>query len=216
MQIQKNLVKFLIGASCYLALSAPIHADDWLVRARVIAVDPDSSSSAVPGVANSGVEPDLAPTLEVDFTRFLSQQWGLELILATTKHDIEGTGALAGADVGEVKVLPPTLTLQYHFMPTNSVRPYAGIGINYTKFYGEKLGSALIANGATGIDYDDSFGLAAQAGMDIDINKNWFFNIDVKYINIDTTATIQGGALAGDVDVDINPWVYGIGIGTRF
>ncbi len=213
---KNKLSALLLTGLCSTMLAIPAQASDWLVRARVIHVSPDDSSSQVPNVAGSGVSPDSATTLELDFTYMLSPNLGLELILATTPHDVSGTGTLAGADVGKVKLLPPTLTLQYHFAPRAKIRPYAGVGVNYTHFYDDKLGAALLANSATDIDYDDSFGLAAQAGVDFDINKDWFVNLDVKYIQIDTTATISGGALAGNVNVDINPWVFGVGIGTRF
>ena len=199
-----------------MVMPAQAEPGDWLTRVRVINVSPDDSSAEVPGVAGSGVSPGKDTTLELDFTYMISSNLGLELILATSSHDVSGTGTLAGADVGEVSVIPPTLTLQYHFNPSSNIRPYAGLGINYSYFYDGKLGAALIANGATDIDYDDSFGLAAQAGIDFDINQDWFVNLDVKYVQIETTATISGGALAGNVDVDINPWIFGVGIGTRF
>ena len=201
---------------CGSIMSTPASAADWLARARIINVSPNDSSSQVPAVAGSGVTVNNDTVAELDFTYMVNKNVGLELILATTGHHATGTGALAGADVGTVKLLPPTLTAQYHFQPGAKIRPYIGAGLNYTLFYKARLGAALVANGATGIDYDNSFGLAAQAGVDIDINKDWFVNLDVKYIKIDTTATITGGALAGNVNLDINPWVFGVGIGTRF
>lgn len=211
-----KLSTLFITAICASSLALPAFAGDWLARVRVINVSPDDSSGQVPGVPGSGVSPGTDTTLEVDFTYMLSKNLGLELILATSKHSVSGTGTLAGADVGKVSVIPPTLTLQYHFKPNATIRPYAGLGVNYSYFYDGKLGAALLANGATDINYDDSFGLSAQAGADFDINKNWFVNLDLKYVQINTTATIVGGNLAGNVDVDINPWIFGVGIGTRF
>ncbi len=52
-----------------------------------------------------------------------------------------------------------------------------------------------------------------QGGIDFDVNENWFFNVDVKYIDINTDVTINNAITA---DVDIDPWVFGIGIGRRF
>lgn len=198
-----------------MATDALADKGDWLVRGRVIHVSPNDSTGLVSGIAGTEAGVDSAPTLELDFTYMLTNNWGAELILATTKHDVAGTrGAVAGADVGEVRLLPPTLTLQYHFAPRAKVRPYAGIGVNYTHFYDEKAGSGLGAGAS--VDYKDSWGLAAQGGLDIDMGNNWFVNLDVKYIDIDTTLTITGGAVPGTTSVDINPWVFGIGIGTRF
>ncbi len=113
--------------------------------------------------------------------------------------------------------LPPTLTLQYHFIPSGKFRPYVGFGVNWTVFYSEDASSALTtAIGPTSVSLDDSFGWAAQAGADIDLSKRFFLNIDVKYIDIDTTATLRTGALVNTVDVDIDPLVVGVGIGFRF
>jgi len=133
----------------------------------------------------------------------------IEVLAATPfSHDINGTGALAAlGKVGETKQLPPTVSVQYHFKPMPNVRPYVGAGINYTTFFEEKA-----TNGISTLELDDSWGLAMQAGVDVDINKDWFFNADVRYINIETTATTD----LGTTDVKINPTVISLGVGTRF
>jgi len=217
MLLNKKLSCLAVAALCSTAVINPVMAaaGDWLVRGRIINVNPNDSSGSLSGAPGVGVTADDDSTIELDFTYMVSDNLGLELILATTEHDVTATGSLAGASVGSVKALPPTLTLQYHFAPKATIRPYAGVGINYTVFYDAKVGSGIAGLGATDIDYDNSFGLSAQLGVDIDINKKWFFNADVKYIDMDTKATITGGGL-GSVSADLNPWVFGIGIGTRF
>lgn len=201
--------------------AAAYEAGDWVVRGRIINVNPNDDSSAVKvGVANvpgSGVSVNDDTTLELDFTYMLDPHWGLELILATSSHEVDAEGTLTTlGNAADVKVLPPTLTLQYHFLPSSNIRPYAGVGINYTHFYDEEVKGVLDAPGAD-VDLDDSWGLAAQVGVDVDINKDWFVNFDVKYIDINTEASFTNTAAgAVDVDVDIDPWVFGIGIGTTF
>ncbi|WP_126457023.1 OmpW/AlkL family protein [Sulfuriflexus mobilis] len=203
--------------------AAAYEAGDWVVRARVISVSPDEdssaiSASAVPGaVAGSGVSVDNDVVPELDFTYMLDPHWGLELILATSSHDADANGTLTAlGNIADAKVLPPTLTLQYHFLPKSNIRPYAGVGINYTYFYDESVEDVLDAPGAS-VDFDDSWGLAAQVGVDVDINKDWFVNFDVKYIDISTEATFKNTTLGTvTADVDIDPWVFGIGIGTTF
>jgi outer membrane protein len=228
----KNSLKRALPAAIALALglsampAAAYEAGDWVVRGRIINVNPNDDSSAVSStatgtVAGSGVGVDDDTTLELDFTYMLDPHWGLELILGTTKHHVKPNATLAGAlgssgTILEAGVLPPTLTLQYHFQPNSNVRPYAGVGINYTHFYDEEVKGVLDAPGAD-VDLKDSWGLAAQVGVDVDINKDWFVNFDVKYIDIDTDASYHDTILgAVDVDVDIDPWVFGIGIGTTF
>lgn len=192
---------------------------DWLVRLRGIVVAPTENSSAVlPTFPTGSVSVDDAIVPELDFTYFVTDHIGAELILATSPHDISGEGSLSGlGEIADTMALPPTLTLQYHFLPSAKVRPYVGVGINYTIFYSEDAETALTdAIGATTVSLDDSFGVAFQAGVDFDINDRFFLNADIKYIDIDTTATLNTGGLINTVDVDLDPIVAGIGVGMRF
>ena len=172
-------------------------AGDWLVRARVISVQPASSSAPVAGVSAAN-----KATLEVDFTRFLTNNVAVELILATTKHDI----SLNGAALGSVGVLPPTLTAQYHFSPEATIKPYLGAGVNYTRFYSANLKSGLDVE-------SNSFGPALQAGVDFQIDKNLFINVDVKKLFIKTDVTSNGGYVT---TLTLNPVVFGVGMGMKF
>ena len=196
---------------------------DWIVRGRAILVSPQVDASGIePAFPTGSVDVDDAVVPELDFTYMMTPNWGLELILATSPHDLQATGALEGlGKVGDVWALPPTLTLQYHFKPESNVRPYVGVGLNYTLFYSEDATSSLEdAVGPTSISLDESFGFAVQAGVDVDINDTWFWNADIKWINIETEATLTSqtgmGELVNKVDVDLNPVVAGIGIGRRF
>lgn len=205
--------------------AAAYEAGDLLIRGRVIAVDPREDSSTVKSsvagaIPGSGVGLDSNITPEIDFTYMLTPNWGLELILASSEHDVSGTGSIAGlGKLFDARTLPPTLTVQYHFNTNGTVRPYAGIGLNYTLFFNEDATSDFktAMGGKASVELDDSWGLAGNVGVDVAINKDWFVNADVKYIDMDTTATIKTNALGRlKVDVDIDPWVYGIGIGRRF
>jgi len=198
----------------------PAAAGDIMLRGRVIGVLPDDSSGHVTGIPDSGVGVDDAWTLEVDLTIFASPHWAFELIAATTSHDIQGEGSLAGLGrIADASVLPPTLTVQYHFLPEAKVQPYLGAGVNYTAFYDEDISSSLEAalGGKGSINLDDSWGWAGQVGFDVALTDHWYFNLDVKYIDIQTTAKIVD-SLGGvsKVDVDINPWVPGVGVGYRW
>jgi outer membrane protein len=230
----KSFAKFsmpLMLAGCVAVTSMPVMAleeGDLLVRGRIININPSASSedvysSAVGGkVANTEVDVDDAYALDIDFTYMFTPNIGMELLLDTSsKHDIKGKGATLSpmGTILETRVLPPSLILQYHFMPDNPFRPYAGLGINYTMFFSSKATSSL-NNGLGGIkdvDLSSSFGWVAQIGMDYDLGNDLFFNLDVKYMDIDTKASFHSGALGHvSTKVDINPWVLGIGVGKRF
>ena len=180
-------------------------AGDWMMRVRAIDVSPDESShTSINGqIAASST---LAP--ELDFSYFWSENWASELILATTKHEMKAKNTNSGGlDLGDVWILPPTLTMQYHFTTQSPWKPYLGAGINYTIFYNED------AAPQTSISYKNGFGYALQAGMDYNLNDKWVLNADVKKIFLNTKATVNGTVHA---DVDLDPWVFGLGVGYRF
>ena len=157
---------------------------------------------------------------EVDISYMLTDHVGAELIAATTKHDASGKTGTTGS-IGKLAstwVLPPTLTLQYHFAPGAKVRPYVGAGLNYTVFYSEKASKGLeAAVGNTSVKMKDSFGYALQAGIDVPVTERIFFNLDVKYIDMDTTARLATTAIGVErVKIHIDPFVFGMGIGMRF
>ena len=201
---------------------------DWIVRGRGIVISPNDSSGLVSaggvGIAGTGVNVDSQAVPELDVTYMFHKHWGVELIAGIARHNVDfKTGApVAGLTNGlklfDSWVLPPTVTLQYHFLPDNNIRPYIGAGINYTAFLGNNASRQLEALvGPVDVDMDNSWGFALQAGMDIDIRNNWFFNVDVKYIDINTTASLLTGPLGRlRVNVDVDPVVFGAGIGYRF
>lgn len=224
-----NRFKPVLAAATLLTLgltsfsAAAYEAGDWVVRGRIIHVDTNEDTSTIrvdgASVAGSGVDVTSDTVPELDITYMWTPHWGTELILGTTQHTVDGSGTLNSlGGIIDTNVLPPTLTLQYHFKPNSDIRPYAGVGVNYTAFYDEKVTGGLDAPGAK-VKIDNSWGLAFQAGVDVDINEDWFVNFDVKYIDIDTTAHFKNtavGAGRASVDVDLQPWVFGIGIGTTF
>lgn len=209
---KKSVISTLIAGSLVLTSTSvtAVEKGDWLVRFGVANVNPNDSStglSLVGSTATVGVDGNSQVFANLSY--MIKENVALELLAATPfSHDIVGTGALSGlGKVGETKQLPPTFSIQYHFKPKASVRPYVGAGINYTIFFSEKA-----TNTITSLKLDNSLGLAFQAGVDIDITKNWFFNADIRYINIETTATTD----LGTAKVKINPTVISLGIGTRF
>lgn len=184
-------------------------AGDLLMRGRAIYVVPNESATTSIG-GNVGINNDIVP--EFDFTYFLTENFGIELILATTKHHVTALNTALGASValGSVMLLPPTLTLQYHFNPKGDFSPYFGAGVNYTFYYDEKAPGGAIAN----INYNDGFGYVLQAGFDFRINDKWSFNGDVKKVFLNTNVSINSGAVTADVDID--PWIFGVGFGYTF
>lgn len=213
----------VLPAIAVSALASPAYAKagDTFVRVRAIMVAPTESSGGIlPTFPTEEVSVNNSSMPEIDITHMVSDHVGLELIAATTKHNATGTSGTTG-DIGKLAstwVLPPTLTVQYHFAPDAKVRPYVGAGVNYTMFYSEKPSAGLeTAVGQTDVNLKDSFGWAAQAGIDIDLNEKMFLNFDVKYIDIDTTARLATTAIGTQrVKISLDPIVFGVGLGFRF
>ncbi|MGR3783719.1 MAG: OmpW/AlkL family protein [Albimonas sp.] len=216
------------AAAAALLLAAPAGAEplldlssggDWLVRVRGLAVIPneDLSARGIPG-ADASIDIDYVPELDISY--FFTPNIAAELILATTNHGVSGRGALGGADIGSVWLLPPTLTLQYHVTQLEDwtgsaalgrLKPYVGAGVNYTMFYDADPGQFA------SIDYDNAFGFALQAGLDYEIAEGVYLNADVKYIFLNTDWTINKNSAAPiRGSVDVNPLVVGLGLGVRF
>lgn len=198
------------------------------VRALTMVVDnTNSTTNVAPALGQLVAEDKVFP--EVDFTYFITKNLAAELILTyPQRHDLQ----FAGVDIGSVKHLPPTLTLQYHFLPDGTIRPYVGAGVNYTRFMSPKINAQpalakLGVNGGQGVDAPidldrNSFGFALQVGTDVKVTDNWFVNLDAKYVRIKAdNVHITGGPLAGTnlekvTDLGVNPWLFSVGVGYRF
>ncbi|MER3376623.1 MAG: OmpW family outer membrane protein [Allomuricauda sp.] len=183
----------------------------WQFRLRGIVVTPDESADIEAIGGDASISTAFVP--EFDISYFFDENWSMELILATTKHDVEAVGTAAGdIDLGHVWLLPPTLTGQYHFTGGDFV-PYLGAGLNLTLFYGVDEGPV-----ADDVDYDTAVGYALQGGFDFMLNDKWFLNLDVKKLFLNTDATVNATRALGATvvaDVDINPWIFGFGVGVK-
>ncbi|MFT3961159.1 OmpW/AlkL family protein [Propionivibrio sp.] len=179
---------------------------NWMVRGRAVYLNFDNGqSSGLPLGGTTKVEADSRWIPEVNISYFFTPNIAAELVLTyPQKIDID----VGGSRQGTIKALPPSLLLQYHFTDLGAFKPYLGLGVNYTRFYKRDH----ILDGAASVD-KDSFGPAAQIGFDYALSRNWSINLDVKYIRMDTDVKV-GGAKVGKVDLD--PMLYGIGLGYRF
>lgn len=200
---------------------------DMILRVGAAMVAPDEDSSVLNAGGNdvpgTSVTVDDETQLGLTGVYMLSNNIGVEVVAATPFTHMVSAKGVAGVDeVAEVKHLPPTVALQYFPMSSDSAfQPYVGLGLNYTLFFDEEATSAFKA--ATGdsdidVDLDDSIGFAFQLGCDYGISDNLVLNAAIWKIDIDTSATIKTDSPFGtiNVDVDIDPMVYMLGVGYKF
>lgn len=223
------LVPALLAAS----IAQAHQVGDIIVRAGAVTVDPreDSGRLNLDGAAAGGTSAtlDSDTQLGLNFAYMLTDKVGIELLAATPfSHEVgvKGVSALTGipgldGKLADIKHLPPTVSVVYYPLANGSAfQPYVGVGLNYTTFFQEDLSSARKAQGFSSLELDDSFGLAFQVGADYMLSDKWMVNAQVRYIDIDTEATVKGPTALGvqktKVDVDVDPWVYMVGLGYKF
>lgn len=211
--MNKNL---MLSAAVTLCVSCPLHAahpaegygfwdtERWQVRGRVIGVIPDEESR-VTGVAGEATVGN-ATVPEIDVTHFITPKIGIEAIAAVAQHRVQLNDV---TDLGETVILPPTILAQYHFSRDQSFSPYVGAGINYSTFFNTDT-----APGQNNLEMSGGFGTAVQAGFDYWLSDHWGVNMDVKKLWLNVDASLSNGAVKADVDLD--PWIVGVGASYRF
>lgn len=196
----KHLIAMLAATT---ALAAPAYAQsqgDWTIGLGAAWVNPKSDNATVGGQSLS-VGDNLRPTFTVEY--FIRDNLGIELLAAVPfQHNI----ALGGNTIAKTKQLPPTLSVNYHFPTQSAFKPFVGAGLNYTTFFDttSSLGT---------LELSDSWGIALQAGADYQVSDNGALRVNVRWIDINTDATLNGAALT---EVEIDPIVVGVSYIHRF
>jgi len=142
----------------------------------------------------------------------------VELILGVTPHNITGTGALANTNIGRAWLLPPTLLAQWHFTDFGPFKPYIGLGLNYTIFFGQSAGYTQTNGlGVTNLTLNNTVGGALQVGFDYMFDKHWGVNFDVKkYLLRPTYNATVNNTIPVTGTAAIDPWIIGAGVTYRF
>lgn len=190
-------------------LATAVIADGQISQANIL--------GPVPATTQTEANENYVPTLAIEY--YLTPNISIETICCVSQHDVDAVaGPLAGAElVSDAKVVPATFTLKYHF-DAGAVQPYIGAGPTYFIWIDEQPGAATIPLGITDFSMTDEFGVAVQAGVDVELGDSGFLlNLDAKRYWVGTTARwYAGNALTIETEHDINPWVLSAGVGLRF
>ncbi|KIC10105.1 membrane protein [Leisingera sp. ANG-M1] len=199
----KRMVSALALTSALAALAAPALAQqqgDWTVGVGIANVNPKSDNGTLAGAAAT-IDDGTALSLTLEY--FFRDNWGVELLAASPfSHDVKLNGAFAA----KAKQLPPTLSVNYHFPTQGKIKPFLGLGLNYTTFFEEETALGTL-------ELDDSFGIAVNAGADYQISDRGALRFNVRWMDIDTDATLNG---AGIGTAEIDPVVVNVAYVHRF
>lgn len=189
-------------ALAFGGLAAPAFAQqagEWTFSVGAHQVNPKSDNGSLAGnTLKVEVGSNVRPTVTAEY--FVRDNLGIEVLAALPfQHDVDIKGL---GTVGSVKHLPPVVSLQYHF-GDGKVKPFIGAGLNYTYIFGESTTGALRGSK---LRLDNSWGLAAHAGIDFKVGDKGAIRVDARWIDIDSDVKLNGADLG---TVNIDPLVYG-------
>jgi len=153
-----------------------------------------------------------ASTLLFTFEREVAPRLGIELAAGVPPRiKSKATGSMAAlGEVMSAKNVAPTAFVNYHFgEPGSALRPYAGLGVNFTRFVG------IESPYGWQVSLSDSWGWAAQAGLDYSFNRQWglFASVAALQVKSDMVAV---GATVLRTTIDFRPIVYSAGLTYKF
>ena len=218
--------RLLIHVALAVAAASPLIASaekgDWLVRAGVHQLNPDKTN--LPNALGGDLVFDKGEAFGLNATYMLTDHLGTDLFVPTYfSLDIQRKRVVVGDErIGETDLWAPILGLQWHFNIDGAIRPYIGLGVNWSNFSGEEIfGGGVPANSR--LEIDQAFGPAGRIGVDIGTNEHWFLNLDVRYVELETDIELQVPGPTGVSsttmplgEATIDPWIYGIAVGYRF
>ncbi len=225
----------LAGFAVLAALAAPASAEDMQGKVQVkllgTAVLPDgkidvkavdtsttlgAAAAAITTPFDTAANDNVVPTVAIEY--FFTNNLSVETICCFTQHDVDGTGALAGAEmVSNARVIPATFTAKYH-VDGGAIRPYIGAGVTYFLWVKDEPGAFTVPLDITDTNLSDEFGFVLQGGVDIPLNESGFgISLDAKRYFVDTTARwYEGSTLALESKHKLDPWVLSAGVTFAF
>ena len=199
----------LLVAAVLATMPLAAHAAEdgpWIFRVGAHVVQPKSNNGTLAdGTLKADVENNWRPTFSLEY--MLTPNLGIDVLAAFPfAHDVK----LNGVKAADVKHLPPTVGVNWHFNPNGTVNPFVGVGLNYTRFFSIDETGPLEG---TRLDLDDSFGIAAHVGIDFWLSSSWAVTVDARWMDIDTKVKVNG-AKVGTVNID--PIAFGVSAAYRF
>jgi outer membrane protein len=208
-------IPVLVAAAVLAVAQAPALAQSQTIKGGVIRYDAHSSTNGVTGIgipAGADAEVGDATTVFLTYEYEAKPNVGIELVLGVPpkiKAKATGTVAFLG-EVLTARNVAPTVLVNYHFGEAgDKIRPYIGLGINYTRF----------TNITTPYGWDvklrDSVGLAGQVGVDYALSKEMGLFASVARVDV-RSKLVATSAVVLQSTIDFHPYTYSFGAFYRF
>lgn len=197
------------------ATALPALAQDNVFKLGLTRYDTNAKTSNLGGIGlPAGADVSVGDATTVIFVgeRMVTPNVGVELVIGVPPK-IKASGAGSVAFLGEVleaRNAAPTVLVNWHFGQAGDTwRPYAGLGVNYTRFVGIKSPYGW------DVSLSDSWGLAGQVGVDYAINARWGLFASVAAVKVKSDL-VAVGANVIQATIDFRPVVWSAGMSYRF
>jgi outer membrane protein len=166
-------------------------------------------------------------TLYVAYMRRLSPHFDLELTLGvppSTRTVAKGPAEVGsvpynGQTIATVRWLAPTLLAKYYlFSPEAVLRPYVGVGVNYTRFYSRQVTAAgdEVSGGPTSLSLPVSVGPAGTVGVSWRALDRVVVNLSGSASWVNSRLTTDTAGILRTSHVEFNPRAIVLAVGYRF
>jgi outer membrane protein len=222
-----SLCAALVLLACPWAASAQYNND---VRVGIYAVFYHTAADDVQGpFVPKGVTADVGnlQTVYLAYVRRLSPHLALELTAGVPPtSDTIGKGPAKlgsvpwnGVTVGNVKWLSPTVLLEYLFCKeSTALRPFVGVGINFTHFYDRNINAAGDAalGGPTSVSLKNSIGPAATIGLRYQVLDHWHVTASFSAAQVESKLVANTAGLVRQSRVNFDPQTIVASVGYSF
>lgn len=227
--MQKKIMTLALGSALALAASGAF-ADDGganTVRLGMYFVHFEANADDISGPytpAGLNVHVDNVETLYLAYVRTLSTHFNAEFAFGyppLTKTEGRGPATLGsvpynGQTISTARWFSPSLLINYVFGDENSrLRPYVGVGVNYTKFFARQSTAAgnAASGGPTSISLPVSVGPTVTAGLAYKVADRWhvYASYSVARVNTKLTADTAGVLRTSNINFWPNTLVISAG-----
>ena len=221
-----------LSAVLALAAAGARADDDNTIRAGLYYVHYASSADNITGPGlppneNLNLRIEDLVTLYLAYQRTLSTHFALELAFGyppLSKTVGVGPSHLGsvpydGQVISTARWIAPTVLLNYVFFDeSHALRPYVGLGVNYTKLYSLQSTTAgnAASGGPTSIELPSSVGPAATVGLRYNLDKRWSLFASYSASMVDSRLTANTAGLIRTTHIDFWPLALVVSAGYSF